>query len=100
MSLKPQPYRCPQCNLEFSVLCRNLTGPAILAGLGFTAKTGAVAVVAVGMCKPAFGAGFQAPWDRQQPLGKDSAVSPTERHFHSEPAISAHFRANVVIGWC
>jgi len=29
-------------------------------------KTGTVAVVAVGMWKPAFGAGFQAPWDERQ----------------------------------
>jgi hypothetical protein len=48
------------------VLCRNPTGTAILAGVGFPAKTATVAVVAVGMWKPAFGAGFQAPWDERQ----------------------------------
>jgi hypothetical protein len=69
------------------VLCRNLTGPAILAGLAFWSNPVTVVVVAVGMWKPAFGAGFQAPWDGQQIFGKDSAIGPTERHFHSEPAI-------------
>ena len=57
------------------------------SGVGFPAKPGTVVVVAVGMWKPAFGAGFQAPWDGQQIFGKDSAIGPTERHFHSEPAI-------------
>ena len=45
------------------------------------------AVVAVEMWEPAFGAGFQARWDGQQIFGQDSAIGPTERHFHSEPGI-------------
>jgi hypothetical protein len=57
------------------------------SGVGFLAKAGTVAVVAVEMWEPAVGAGFQAPWDGQQIFGKDSALGPTERHFHSEPAI-------------
>jgi hypothetical protein len=57
------------------------------SGFGFRANRGTVAVVAVGMWKPAFGAGFQAPWDGQQIFGKDCAIDPTERHFHREPAI-------------
>ena len=40
--------------------------PRDFSGVGFPAKTGTVAVVAVGMWKPAFGAGFQAPWDERQ----------------------------------
>src|ERR1019366_7844106 len=39
------------------------------------------------MWEPAFGAGFQARWDGQQIFGQDSAIGPTERHFHSEPGI-------------
>jgi hypothetical protein len=57
------------------------------SGVRVTAKTRAVAVVAVGMWKPAFGAGFQAPWDRQQLFAKKLRRSPTQRHFHSEPVI-------------
>jgi hypothetical protein len=72
---------------RFSVLCRNLTEPAISVGLAFSAKRGTVAVVDVEMWEPAFGAGFQAPWDGQQSFGKDFAIGPTERHFHSEPGI-------------
>src|SRR5579864_8088622 len=71
----------------FRVLCKNLTEPAILAGLAFPAKPGTVAVVAVEMWKPAFGAGFQAPWDGQQSSARISAIGPTERHLHSEPLI-------------
>src|SRR5437016_14338538 len=82
------------------VLCRNLTGPAILAGLAFRPNRVTVVVVAVGMWKPAFGAGFQAAWDGQQISGKDSAIGPTERHFHSESRNSAHSGANVVVGCC
>jgi hypothetical protein len=37
------------------------------------------------MWEPAFGAGFQARWDGQQIFGQDSAIGPTERHFHREP---------------
>jgi len=57
------------------------------SGFGFRATRGTVAVVAVGMWKPAFGTGFQAPWDGLQIFGKDCAIDPTERHFHREPAI-------------
>ena len=57
------------------------------SGVGFPAKAGTVAVVAVEMWELAFGAGFQAPWDGQQIFGKDSTIGPTERHFHSEPVI-------------
>lgn len=57
------------------------------SGVGFPAKAGTVAVVAVEMWDLAFGAGFQAPWDGQQIFGKDSTIGPTERHFHSEPVI-------------
>jgi hypothetical protein len=39
------------------------------------------------MWEPAFGAGFQAWWDRQEIFGQESAIGPTERHFHSEPGI-------------
>jgi hypothetical protein len=69
------------------VLCRNLTGPAILVGLAFRPNRVTAAVVAVEMWEPAFGAGFQARWDGQQVFGQDSLIGPTERHFHSEPAI-------------
>jgi hypothetical protein len=62
-------------------------GPAILAGLVFRPNRATIAVVAVGMWKPAFGTGFQAPWYGQQIFGKDCAIDPTERHFHGEPAI-------------
>jgi hypothetical protein len=84
-------------NLLKTVLCRNLTGPAILAGLAFRPNRVTVVVVALGMWKPAFGAGFQAPWDGQQISGKDSAIGPTEGHFQSESRNSAHFGANVVV---
>jgi hypothetical protein len=56
-------------------------------GVGFPVKAGTGAVVAVEMWEPTVGAGFQAPWDGQKIFRKDSAIGPTERHFHSEPAI-------------
>ena len=56
-------------------------GPRDFSGVGFPAKTGTVVVVAVGMWKPAFGAGFKAPWDERQlsvkilPQGPRSVIS-------------------------
>jgi hypothetical protein len=44
-------------------------------------------VVTVEMWEPAFGAGFQARWGRATIFGQDSAMGPTERHFHSELGI-------------
>jgi hypothetical protein len=41
-------------------------GTRDFSGVGFPAKIGTVVVVAVGMWKPAFGAGFQAPWAEPQ----------------------------------
>jgi hypothetical protein len=57
------------------------------SGVGrFRCQQPAVAV-AVEMWEPAFGAGFQARWDGATIFGQDSAIGPTERHFHSELGI-------------
>ena len=57
------------------------------SGVGFPAKRGDRRRVAVGMWKLAFGAGLKVLWDGQQIFGKSCAIDPTERRFHSEPAI-------------
>ena len=77
----------PTLALIYRVLCRNLTEPAISAGLALPAKLNTVAVVAVEMWEPAFDAGFQAPWADDKTSARISAIGPTERHFHSEPGI-------------
>jgi hypothetical protein len=41
-------------------------GTRDFSGVGFPPKTGTVVVVAVEMWEPAFGAGFQAPWDERE----------------------------------
>jgi hypothetical protein len=51
---------------SFSGSVQESDGTRDFSGVGFPAKTGTVVVVAVGMWKPAFGAGFQAPWDEPQ----------------------------------
>jgi hypothetical protein len=48
-------------SFEVRVLRRNLKSPVTLAGLVFVTERDPIAAVAVGMWKPAFGAGFQAP---------------------------------------
>jgi hypothetical protein len=70
------------------------------SGVRVTAKTRAVAVVAVGMWKPAFGAGFQAPWDRQQLFAKKLRRRSHGASFPQQTCNPAHFRANVVAGCC
>ena len=69
------------------------------SGFGFRANRGTVAVVAVGMWKLAFGAGFQAPWDGQQIFGKDCHRS-HGASFPQRTRNSAHFGANVAFGRC
>src|SRR5215469_11321827 len=60
----PRRYKLVNRNrkaIPFSVLCRNLMEPTILAGFDFLPDRSPAAVVAVEMWEPAFCAGFQAP---------------------------------------
>jgi len=77
--------------LIFSVLCRNLTTPAILAGFIFIADRDPAAVVAVEMREPALYAGFQAPRSRLRHSRLGNATGRPARHFHSEAEDFAHF---------
>ena len=58
--MRDKGHYSPAC-WKKSVLCRNLTRPAILAEFIFTAERDPAAVVAVEMWEPAFCTGFQAP---------------------------------------
>ena len=71
-------------------------GTRNFSGVGFPAKLGTVAVVVVEMWEPAFGAGFQAPWDGQQSFGKDFRYRSHGASFPQRTRNSAHFGANVV----
>jgi len=66
-------------------------GKRDFSGVAFPAKTATVAVVAVGNVETRVWCGFPSSVGRATTLRKDSAVGPTERHFHSEPGNSAHF---------
>src|SRR5262249_8019995 len=84
--------RIPQ---PFSVLCRNLTEPTILAGFDFLPDRSPAAVVAVEMWEPAFCAGFQAPGEGR-PSGWELPRFPPGRVISiAKPEDSAHFRQNL-----
>ena len=61
----------------------NLENLAFFATFGSSSNWASGAAVAVGMGKPAFCAGFQAP---RRGVGSrhKSTINPSERHFHSE----------------
>ena len=65
--------------------------PRDFGGFASLVKLAAAAAVAVGMWKPAFCAGFQAPRAEQERCHESAVVPPSERHFHSEPRIIRRF---------
>jgi hypothetical protein len=72
--------------------------PVILAGFSVSSRSVPVAAVAVGMWKPAFCAGFQAPRAGRKRCGQSPSIPPSERHFHSKPSILKHFGETVPFG--
>jgi hypothetical protein len=68
----------------FSVLNKNLENLAFFAPFGRSSNWAAGAAVAVGMGKPAFCAGFQAPRRGVGTRHESTINTPSERHFHSE----------------
>src|ERR1700687_109368 len=84
--------------IQKAVLRENLKDPAILAGFSVSSNRVAAVAVAVGMWKPAFCAGFQAPRAGRERYRQSPIISPSERHFHSEPSIFKHFGETVLFG--
>jgi hypothetical protein len=80
------------------VLHENLEDPVTLAGFSVSSSSVPVAAVAVGMWKPAFCAGFQAPRAGRKRCGQSPSIPPSERHFHSKPSILKHFGETVPFG--
>jgi hypothetical protein len=70
----------------------------ILADFSVSSSSVPVAAVAVGMWKPAFCAGFQAPRAGRKRCGQSLSIPPSERHFHSKPSILKHFGETVPFG--
>jgi hypothetical protein len=77
----------PLVGMRKPVLHKNLVNPVFFAGFAVSSFRTAAAAVAVGMWKPAFFAGFQAPRAVEECRSLEFIVSPSVRHFHSEPAI-------------
>ena len=69
---------------HFLVLNKNLENLAFFAAFGRSSNWAAGAAVAVGMGKPAFCAGFQAPRRGVGTRHETTINTPSERHFHSE----------------
>src|ERR1700730_7496177 len=73
----------PRCNVS-RVLNKNLENLVFFAAFGRSSNWAAGAAVAVGMGKPAFCAGFQAPRCGVGTRHERTINPPSERHFHSE----------------
>jgi hypothetical protein len=71
-------------NILYSVLNKNLENLAFFAPFGRPSNWAAGAAVAVGMGKPAFCAGFQAPRRGVGTRHESTINPPSERHFHSK----------------
>ena len=77
--------------LVLSALRKNLTGPAILAGLVFRGKRYPPPSW-LGKCgNPASVAGFPSAVGTVEKSGLDFSTVPTARHFHSQALDSGHF---------
>jgi hypothetical protein len=70
--------------IDHLVLNKNLENLAFFAPFGRSSSWAAGAAVAVGMGKPAFCAGFQAPRRGVGTRHETTINTPSERHFHSE----------------